>query len=776
MFEGLIQSARTVRTGQKTLMEFNPPVYGLRSAAPAFDLKNGEASVLLNQIIQKGGKLKTRDPINKSSTGATASNASIKAGAKVLIGSTAYTLTIDANKKLDYQNSGNFTNIGTLIGSKAHLDTYNGVAIVCDGSYLKYCDAVSSIKLCYDDGDGSTGFQFDNSAGSADSDIDLGNGTIERAAYKFTSQTWDAGYTIPPVTVTAKLSRNGNGYTGTDNVNINVVIRKVSDGAAIATRAFVSAPLAENVDTDATEYSATFTSAQITTEMASNTAYYVSLEYANGDASHYIKVHCSDVASGGVAYTHNGAAWSNASTQDPIFSLSPGKPPKADFCCVHKGRLIIVNPDEPGKIHYSALTHLDWSSSGLSGKIGAIDSNANSFPIGGIVSYLGVLWLYGQQTQPYISRITGADPTDFAQEPLYQSIWTTSKLLTSVGNNLWSSSDDGVDPLVPTDTYSDVETYSASDPVSDRITDYFDSDTDFAVYNPEHGQYQLIMQGYHRIMNFHTKCPVQDPDGNGVRFPVSEYELYRYELTSSTYKWTASATANVYYCELSTGGDPSILEPDAVMLAGRKMDQITVFANLDDHEWYYGDEDTLGYNTVYIKDASGDPDTTGVSIRTVLIPTCAWKADGTVYYGASDGYIYTYDSDEYKDMTSIQMEPIWAPHYPAMPFSYANLTDFQLYMSAYAGAEVEITFYINDLQSNSAITKTLAIADGLTIGELIMDIGDMKFSFDASSSPLYQRINMNARTFSVSIKITTIAGYPIHSNGLMVGLVRKSIR
>ena len=81
--------------------------------------------------------------------------------------------------------------------------------------------------------------------------------------------------------------------------------------------------------------------------------------------------------------------------------------------------------------------------------------------------------------------------------------------------------------------------------------------------------------------------------------------------TASGYKWTASTAVgavNEYYCQLLTVGDPSLDEPDGVHMDGANLVEGTI-GSLADHEWAYGDNDSLTYSTVYIADASGDPDT-----------------------------------------------------------------------------------------------------------------------------------------------------------------------
>lgn len=83
-------------------------------------------------------------------------------------------------------------------------------------------------------------------------------------------------------------------------------------------------------------------------------------------------------------------------------------------------------------------------------------------------------------------------------------------------------------------------------------------------------------------------------------------------LVNSTYKWTASGSGtNEYYCELAGGGDPSLTEPDDVTTDGTyKLDTNGTLGSLNAGEWDWGDNDSLGYSTVYVRlDDGADPDT-----------------------------------------------------------------------------------------------------------------------------------------------------------------------
>ena len=107
---------------------------------------------------------------------------------------------------------------------------------------------------------------------------------------------------------------------------------------------------------------------------------------------------------------------------------------------------------------------------------------------------------------------------------------------------------------------------------------------------------------------------------------------------SATYKWTASAGGtSEYYCELSGDGDPSIAKPKALLINNIVATEGTV-GSLNAGEWDYGDNDSLGYSTLYARLSDDtDPDTKssgyveGISRRYELTAS-AWA-----YKPESDG-------------------------------------------------------------------------------------------------------------------------------------------
>lgn len=81
-------------------------------------------------------------------------------------------------------------------------------------------------------------------------------------------------------------------------------------------------------------------------------------------------------------------------------------------------------------------------------------------------------------------------------------------------------------------------------------------------------------------------------------------------LVNSAYKWTESvAQAGEFHVELAAGGDPSITAPSIVEINEANVTEGTV-GSLAVDEWDYGDNDAVGYSTIYVRiTADADPDT-----------------------------------------------------------------------------------------------------------------------------------------------------------------------
>ena len=96
-------------------------------------------------------------------------------------------------------------------------------------------------------------------------------------------------------------------------------------------------------------------------------------------------------------------------------------------------------------------------------------------------------------------------------------------------------------------------------------------------------------------------------------------------------RWTASGSGtNEYYYSMD------IPEPLRLLIDGSEAATGTL-GSLADHAWNWGDNDSLGYNTIYVRDDSGDPDN---------LDKTTWMADwwnmagGTPHYDAELETIY----------------------------------------------------------------------------------------------------------------------------------------
>ena len=773
------------------VINIGPWPHGLNSLLPASYIQTTELAECVNLKVLTDGSLETRPCITKHTNSATTGSAPVKTFASVVIGSTSYELIVDENKVLYYLDASfDPQSIGTLESNEVEIVPYNGVAMLFDGSYVKYLDSVSSIKLAYDDGTGTSGYQWDNSSASNAGSIPLGNGTNTRIGQKFTTQTWDTGYTIPPTSLSITLSK-----TGTPNASaVTAKLRKVSDDSEIASVEIVSD--ATSLTTTATDYTASFT---VTAEFALNTDYYLSIEHSGGDASNYVNVHYSSVASGGGSYTYAGS-WSADTTKDLIGYVKPGKPPKVGFGVVKSRRLFTNDEDHPGYVLYSNLTHLDWSTPDGGGYIGVIDDDANSFEVGGIDKIYQDLVVYGKETLPYVCILTGSSPSDYVLPMMFQRLWTTHKTLTSVVSDLWSPSSDGISSLTGVKEYGDFRTAIVSEPIRDRIRDNWDSSTAIAGYYPRDGQLWLYMPSYHRVLVSRARTPVQDPSTGLPRYPWAEFELYRDVFTDSTrYTWTKSSSGtNEYYLslyasnlelqsgdELGTEGpadgdtlgleasdqDPDIpVKPDFVTLDDDVITEGTV-GSLSDHQWDYGDNDSLGFNTIYVRDDSGNPNASGVDIRSIFAPQCFDTHSGTLFMGGSDGHVYKVDATAYVDLGLHFIKPRFSPAYMEFPFNHRNLTEFHLLASSKTGLSCDLYLYTEGSEANYADTWTIrfGISDALTLAEATMLLRDADFAISPGEATIpWADLNVNARKFQIKAKNIIISGSHAYINGFLV--------
>ena len=124
-----------------------------------------------------------------------------------IIDGTNRVLTCDENSALYYLLNKTLTGIDTAEGEAQFL-SYNNSALVLDGSYVKYLDDLTGLKIAYDT---SEKF-FDEYSTAVSANISI---TTAGVGCTVTTPSWDAGYTIPPTTVTAKVIDTSTSGAGT---------------------------------------------------------------------------------------------------------------------------------------------------------------------------------------------------------------------------------------------------------------------------------------------------------------------------------------------------------------------------------------------------------------------------------------------------------------------------------------------------------------------------------------------------------------------------------
>lgn len=94
-------------------------------------------------------------------------------------------------------------------------------------------------------------------------------------------------------------------------------------------------------------------------------------------------------------------------------------------------------------------------------------------------------------------------------------------------------------------------------------------------------------------------------------------------IRNSTYRWLASGSGtSEYYLDLAGGGDPGIASPGQVLENGTALTSGSL-GSLVASRYGYGDNDALGYSTIYVRTSgSVDPDTLAngyISFRSIPI-------------------------------------------------------------------------------------------------------------------------------------------------------------
>ena len=675
---------------------------GLVTLRPSTHLSPSEASELINFKILPGGDLCPRCGTTEYQ------NISADVGYTDMVicpmSGTEYTLFANEDGDIYYLDSGVMTYIDT-VEEGVQLIPYHDVCIILDGGNVKYIDlsVAASVEMAYDDGTGTNGSQYKAVAGDRTTYVPVGNGTYTRAGFLFRSQDWESGYTLAPTTVMFKLQKEGNGFTGTDNVSILVRVRAQLDDSVLASATLFPAPIAD-LSADGEEVEVDLT---VITEMSSGTNYYVTVEYSNGDATHYVKVLANYVESGAVGYGYAAAAYTSFPTANPIGFLRPGAAPKATFGVVHNSRLFVAgDPDNLGYVYYSNLTHLDWSTSNGGGYIGVVDDSSNSFPVGGFATWFAKLYVFGTRTQPFVAVLTGDTPSSYSLPDTYQRIDSANRALVVTPNDIWGANRNGLFNLRGVDTFGDMRASPIADAIIDRFQNYWPSDDVgvYVEYFPDDRQIWVMFPSYHRILVCHTDAAIRIQSGD-YRYPWTEYQFILLNANDSKYQWNLSTQqADTYYLTLTDGSVPAFDPSGSVVVKDGVVLDYGNVGTLQTDEYGFFIEGDLEDSTLYIYSPGETPSEAELDIYVCMQPTMIKYLKGDMYIGGTDRILKmneSYYTDNVGDLTTENIYFSWktasiTPHIDSVVSSRLNVV-----AAAKVGGGFDLGIYIDNEYSST---------------------------------------------------------------------------
>jgi len=521
-FAKMVNSAAALRRPASTTLTLGTWTGGLVTAREAERLNPKECSELLNMVLTEGGYARTRNGISPICTGAEGKVVSVGdfriGGEYITMFGTVEAGSPDVFRLYKVNGNGSGTQIGDddSLAGPPYLIGFNDLLIICDGSYIKYWDGGSEIQMAYDDGLGVESYHFNNRYGQIADPIDLtaqalGNGTVERVGYRFTTGTWTDKYTIPPSVCFATLCKKGAGYVGT-NSRMVLRIRTLTDDIVAEKELIYPDTLKEDTtpgqdgsyEINYLEYEFILTEDDMQgtfTGLSQNTTYYMSLEYDGGDADNHVWV--QNCVYTGPGYSHNGTAWTQTTGKTPLFAMRTSRPPKASYGIVHASRLFCIegaDGDNPSYLWYSGvMNHLDWSSPDSGG---FLDGGK---PIGAIASYYDQVWIFGTEGEPSLSRLAGTSPAAYTLTDTMQKVSSDQKSQTVTPDDIYFLHPAGMDSIDTMTEFGDVRSVSQADSIKNLISAGYSTEA-FSGYEPEFGLTLLkLNDGTDDIYVLHTK-------------------------------------------------------------------------------------------------------------------------------------------------------------------------------------------------------------------------------------------------------------------------------
>lgn len=553
MYNDLIRATSRIQDPKGASVVFGPFTGGLVTSRPNSLLGRGECSEFTNVVIDGHGLPRTRPGFSLVCSGLSGEVYSI---GDARVDGTWYTFvsTIEAGTPDVYRLYRVTSGVATQVGSDSTFEgpiTFTSLQdflIVFDTSYVKYWDG-TLIGLLTDRGIGSTAYLINNYMGEMATEyaptwIDVYS-SIKAAGVKFKTPTWSAGYSMPPLTFRLRAAKYGNGAFSpyaTNSYKPKMTIRTAS-GTLMASKDLMSFTDLPTVALDTPNlasfkaYEYTFEESEVTTALSPGTEYYLCYEHAYGNVDHHTKIHATGNTvnfgyfSGAVPPTSFTVLSGNKA---PTFSLTGEMPFTLETGVASASRIFGiegVNSENPGRIWYcGAGNPFDWSSPNFGGYMDT------GLDIAGIVAYYESVWVFGSGKAPSLSRITGAEPSEYVMSPSIQAVSSHQRAIIVTQDDVLFYHMAGVDSISTVQEFGDIRSVNRSDNISDILSAEYDTSA-FAGYDPHFGVYLLKLNDgtKQRLYAFHPRV-----GGRRVAaFPVSKWELNLPLVSTATQEITA---------------------------------------------------------------------------------------------------------------------------------------------------------------------------------------------------------------------------------------------
>jgi hypothetical protein len=102
----------------------------------------------------------------------------------------------------------------------------------------------------------------------------------------------------------------------------------------------------------------------------------------------------------------------------------------------------------------------------------------------------------------------------------------------------------------------------------------------------------VVIEAGDQYMRFFTEAGQVEMDN-----PIPDTDF----VHLNTYIWTESTNGfDEYYCTAPDNSDPDITDPDRLYEQSIRLED-GVLGSLERGEWAFGDNDSLGFNTIYVR-------------------------------------------------------------------------------------------------------------------------------------------------------------------------------